>query len=113
MARPGDVRWRWKTPRTSREWKHLLNMPGLVDELKDCAGAMQTHAEVSAPVDSGEYRDSFKVVSGKGRKRAVARLINTAEHAGFVEFGAGRTPAYHTLANALASEATGTTGGTA
>lgn len=115
MARATTVRWKWKTPRRSREWKQLLHMDGLVSVMKDRGEAIKDRAVATAPVDTGEYRDSFHVVVGEGRdkKRAAVRVGNTAEHAGFVEFGADRTPAYHTLANAVAGEATGVVGGDA
>lgn len=105
MARRVDVRWKWKTPRTSREWKRVLHMPGLVDALMEHGDDIKQAAINTAPVDTGEYKASFVVVEGEGadKKRAAALVGNTAPHARFVEFGGGATPDYHTLANAAAS----------
>lgn len=49
----------------------------------------QRWAEDNAPVDSGEYRDSFEVVPAEvdvaGEARAGAKLVNTSGHALAVE----------------------------
>ncbi|MBG6089903.1 hypothetical protein IW256_004016 [Actinomadura viridis] len=62
-------------------------------------------AEATAPVESGEYKNSFTVSSGaRGgvrRDRAYGRVNNTAGHAVFVEYGTSTTPARHILRNAL------------
>lgn len=62
-------------------------------------------AESIAPVDTGEYRSSFKTVGdtrGEGtRKRARAQLVNDSDHAAAVEFGNRRVPGQRVLGRTL------------
>jgi HK97 gp10 family phage protein len=102
---PAQVeKWKWKVPYRSKEWREVLHMDGLKKALGVFADEIKEKAEQSAPVYTGEYKDSFVTAVHDGRKRASVRLGNTADHAIFVEFGGDKTPAYHTLGNAAASK---------
>jgi hypothetical protein len=56
--------------------------------LRDKAEAVASRAKSSAPVASGEYRDSIKVESAT-TDRAVERVVATAPHALIVEAKTG------------------------
>lgn len=66
------------------------------ESLVEAAELGRTYAESIAPVDTGSFRDSFRVESSPGE----ARLINDDEAAAAIEFGSDDTPAHHTLAQA-------------
>lgn len=59
-------------------------------------------ARQNAPVRTGEYRDSFRVVPAmvkvSGELRQGAKLVNTSDHAWHVEWGYG---AKHVLQRAI------------
>lgn len=117
MARV-STRWKWKTPRTSREWRNVLHMEGLTKALEGYGEAIAETARKTAPYDESpgrpagkpHYRDNVVVAVHNGKKRATVRVGNTVPHSIFVEFGGGATPAYHTLEGAAVSHGIGTTG---
>lgn len=59
-------------------------------------------AEANSPVRTGEYQGSFEVVPADvtvaGETRKGARLVNTSDHAKWVEWGRG---AKHVLARSV------------
>jgi hypothetical protein len=57
-----------------------------------------SYAKGSAPVDTGEYRDSIHMLE---LPSGGFRIQADAPHSIFVEFGTSRMSAYHTLAVAL------------
>ncbi|MGH3475293.1 MAG: HK97 gp10 family phage protein [Nocardioidaceae bacterium] len=65
-------------------------------DLVEAAELGRTYAESIAPVDTGHFRDSFRVESSPGE----ARLINDDEGAAAIEYGSDDTPAHNTLAQA-------------
>jgi hypothetical protein len=66
----------------------LLKSDGVRALLRDKAEAVASRARSSAPVASGEYRDSIDVVSAT-TDRAVERVVATAPHALIVEAKTG------------------------
>lgn len=85
----------------------MIRSPEMEREMRRRADKVAARARATAPVDSGEYKASFVVTSGRrgGSKkdRAFGRVTNTAPHAIHVETGTSRTPAHHTLRRALAA----------
>ena len=83
----------------------VLRAPFMRRQMLDRAYAILQAAQALAPVETGEYLDSFEVDNGirqTGRsRRAYARVSNTAPHAMAVEFGFGATPRYRVLGHAL------------
>lgn len=83
----------------------LIRSPEMRAEMRRRAEKVKTVAEATAPVESGEYKSSFRVTSGaRGgirKDRAYGRVTNTAPHAFYVEYGTSKTPAHSTLRNAL------------
>lgn len=76
------------------------------------ATAVMAVAVSTAPVDTGEYVDSFSTSSGVGSYggrglRAYGRVTNSAPHALYVEFGFGRVPRYRILGRALGAVGAG------
>lgn len=76
------------------------------------ATAVMSAAISMAPVDTGEYVDSFSTSDGIGPYggrglRAYGRVTNSAPHALYVEFGFGRVPRYRVLGRALGAVGTG------
>lgn len=69
------------------------------------AVAVQATAQATAPIDTGEYVESFEVDSGVrstgSTRRAYGRVTNTAPHALAVEYGYGPVPRYRTLGKSL------------
>jgi hypothetical protein len=58
----------------SRGMKSLLRDPGVARDLERRAERVAAAARASAPVDTGEYRDSITVTS-ETTDRAVARVV--------------------------------------
>jgi hypothetical protein len=85
----------------------MIRSPGMGAEMRRRAEKVKPLAEATAPVDSGEYKSSFKVTSGaRGgvrKDRAYGRVTNSAPHAFYVEHGTSKTPAHHTLRRALSA----------
>ncbi len=83
----------------------MIRSPEMRAEMRRRAEKVKRAAEATAPVDSGEYKTSFRVTSGaRGgfkKDRAYGRVTNTAPHAFYVEYGTSKTPAHHTLRRAL------------
>lgn len=79
------------------------NLPRVLDPvareaIRVRAARVLSYAKASAPVDTGEYRDSIHMVE---LPSGGFRIIATAPHAIYVEFGTSKMAAYHTLAVAL------------
>lgn len=66
----------------------LLNDPGLRADLTTRAERVLAAAKASAPVDSGEYRDSLHIVDDT-TDRAVVRVGSSAPHGLLVEMKTG------------------------
>lgn len=65
------------------------------------AEEVKATAEATAPVETGDYKDSFGIREGMGIDRAEAVVYNDSDHALIVEFGSGHTPRHRTLGKAL------------
>lgn len=50
-------------------------------------------AQAIVPVDTGELRDSGKVVMEESAKRVIAHVVFSANHAAYIEFGTGQAGA--------------------
>lgn len=94
----------------------MLQQPGIRKALEDKANEMRPVAVGISPVGdprtdphSGEYRDSWTVVTGDkrvkfhgvSRPRPYARLLNTSTHAVDVEYGTIRVPRHAVLRKTL------------
>ncbi|WP_406326675.1 hypothetical protein OG784_27380 [Streptomyces sp. NBC_01617] len=94
----------------------LLKHPGVQLACRRAALEVKEAAEARAPVGnpdsdrhSGLYKRSFDVIPieknvpwrGKPRRRAGARVINTAPHALVVEYGNGVTPRHAVFQKAI------------
>ncbi len=83
----------------------VLRADYMVAIMHSRAQAILATAQALAPVDTGEYIDSFAVTSGVRRtgrtRRAFGRVANTSPHALAVEFGWGATKKYRVLGKAL------------
>lgn len=85
MAR--RVRYEMNFPGLGR----VMRGPGMQAMLRTEAERGKQYAELIAPVETGDYKSSFRVSSesrGKGRwkDRAVGYLFNDSDHAVLVEF---------------------------
>jgi HK97 gp10 family phage protein len=83
----------------------MIRAPWMQAEMRRRAEKVKATAEATAPVETGDYKNSFTLSSGaRGgirRDRAYGRVTNTSGHAVFVEYGTSAQPARHTLRNAL------------
>lgn len=79
---------RAKVKLRSAGMRALLNDPGVRDELRRRAERVADAARSSAPVESGEYRDSITVWDAT-TDRAVVRVGTTADHGLVVEAKTG------------------------
>ncbi|MFB7479012.1 hypothetical protein ACFUEM_02455 [Streptomyces anulatus] len=94
----------------------LTRLPGVQLACRAAALELQAAAEARAPVgdpevdrNSGLYKGSFDVIPieksvpwrGTPRRRAGARVLNTAPHAWVVEYGNGKTPRHAVFQKAL------------
>lgn len=68
--------------------KSLLNDAGVAAELERRGQAVLATARATAPVDSGEYRNSLFLISAT-TDRAVVRVGTRAPHGGVVEWRTG------------------------
>ena len=81
----------------------ILRSKQMQKEMEARAEKVQTKAEGLAPQDSGTYRQSFRVEVGvrEGRKpRAVAKVVNDAPNAPYVEWGTSKTPRFRVMGRA-------------
>lgn len=103
MARSSGTRFRASYSGIGK----MIRSPQMRAEMRRRAEKVKVVAEATAPVDSGEYKSSFRVTSGaRGgirKDRAYGRVTNTAPHAFYVEYGTSKTPAHHTLRHALSA----------
>lgn len=85
----------------------ILRSQQMQQAMQTRAEQVQRRAEALAPRDTGSYAASFRVETsvreGKTR-RAVAKVINDAPHATFVEWGTSRTPRHRVLGRAAGAE---------
>lgn len=86
----------------------MLVMPGMVAAMAGRANKVAARARATAPVQTGEYADSFVVTSGirppgRGPARAYGRVTNTSDHAIHVEFGNEHSRGHRTLGRALSA----------
>lgn len=79
-------------PPTPLEFARLASSSGVVGAMADAAEIGRAYAESIAPRETGEYADSFEVVTEAGE----AQLVNTSDHAVYVEWHDG----FHVLAQA-------------
>lgn len=80
----------------------LLESGQLRPAARQAAERGKAHAESVAPVESGEYRDSFTVEDSTGWDgRAAVDLVNTSEHAAAVEYGNRGRRGRHILASTI------------
>lgn len=83
----------------------MIRSPEMQAEMRRRAAKVARRAAAFAPVDTGEYKNSFEVTSGaRGglkRDRAYGRVTNTSSHAMFVEFGSSKVHAHQTLRRAM------------
>lgn len=72
----------------SRDFERFLKSDDVRPSLREVAEGWASTARRTAPVDTGEYRDSIKVVEDT-TDRAVARVVTTAPHGLIVEARTG------------------------
>jgi HK97 gp10 family phage protein len=103
MARASGTRFRASYSGIGR----MIRSPQMQAEMRRRAEKVKAAAEAAAPVDTGEYKSSFRVTSGaRGgvkKDRAYGRVANASPHAFYVEYGTSKTRAHHTLRGALAA----------
>ena len=68
--------------------KELLNSEGVRADLTRRAGRVLTAAQLRAPVSSGDYKGSLRIIQAT-TDRAVVRVGSDAPHAGIVEANTG------------------------
>lgn len=86
-----------------RNYRLILNEPGVVEAAKRKAEEIASIARATAPHDSGAYAASIEVGTEKGgikNDRTVATVTATVPYAAAIEFGNSRSPARHTLRRA-------------
>lgn len=86
--------------------REVLRAGFMFREMLGRAERVMQYAQGIAPVDTGEYKNSFVVSTGVTRygglgTRAFGRVTNTAPHAPAVEFGYGNVPRHRTLGKSL------------
>lgn len=75
-----------------RGMRNLAQSAGIGQAMQQAAQAGKQWAEANAPRDSGEYANSFSITPATVRggrdneDRAGAALVNSANHAGIVEW---------------------------
>lgn len=79
---------RVKVKLNSAGMKSLLNDAGVAAELERRGQAVLATARATAPVDSGEYRNSLFLIPAT-TDRAVVRVGTRAPHGGIVEWRTG------------------------
>jgi len=79
----------------------LLTTPEVRDDMRARGRRVVQAAKDTAPVDTGEYRDSIHLEDGPGDGEVL--IVASADHSIYVEHGTGVPghPAHHTLATAL------------
>lgn len=85
----------------------ILRSEQMKREMKARADQIKAEAEALAPVDSGNYVESFRVETEirKGATiRAIAKVINDSPHAAYVEWGTSRTPRHRVMGRAASGE---------
>lgn len=95
---------------------NMLRQPWMLQAVLPVAHEALVIAQVLSPTGHpdedrhpGLYRASFRVrytvknipYRGKPARRVIAQLVNTANHAGIVEYGNGKTQRYAVLAQTL------------
>lgn len=79
----------------------LLTAPGVKQDMRARGRRVVRAAKATAPVDTGEYRDSIHLEDGKEDGEVL--VVASADHSIYVEYGTRVRghPAHHTLTNAL------------
>jgi hypothetical protein len=79
----------------------LLITPGVKRDMRARGRRVVQAAQATAPVDTGEYRDSIHLEDGHGAGEVL--VVASAGHSIYVELGTRVRghPAHHTLTNAL------------
>lgn len=79
----------------------LLTTPGVKRDMRARGRRVVQAAQATAPVDTGEYRDSIHLEDGNGDGEVL--VVASAGHSIYVEHGTRQPghPAHHTLTNAL------------
>lgn len=80
-------------PPSDSDLQAIANSDVVVDALVEAAEIGMAYAESIAPVETGAFRDSFRVERGEGE----ARLVNDDEGAAAIESGSDDTPAHNVL----------------
>jgi hypothetical protein len=80
-----DVRVTFKSNRAGQA--RFGNSNGVYRELERRAARVIQLAQQLAPVDTGEYRRSFKTERTRIRGKAAVQVVNTSAHAAIVEHG--------------------------
>lgn len=78
----------------------LLTAPGVTRDMRARGRRVVQAAKATAPVDTGEYRESIHMEDGEDSEVLV---VASADHSIYVELGTRVRghPAHHTLTNAL------------
>lgn len=85
----------------------ILRSEQMKREMKARADQIRAKAEALAPVDSGNYVESFRVeteIRKGSTTRAIAKVINDSPHAAYVEWGTSRTPRHRVMGRAASGE---------
>lgn len=69
--------------------REVLRSEGMQQVLRDAAEPIAARARATAPVDSGEYRDSIHVETEVHRYVAVARVVASDRKAPIIEAKTG------------------------
>lgn len=69
--------------------RKMLSSAGVKSDLRARAEKVASAAQASAPVETGEYRDSIHVQDASSGTRARMRVVSNAEHALVVEANTG------------------------
>lgn len=84
MAEPGEVEF------NDAEIQRILNSPQMAAEVTRVCNAIMARSRTLAPVDSGDYAGSFRIVLKHRKKlRIVGYVVNDAPHAMLVEMRHG------------------------
>lgn len=84
MAKDGEVEF------NDAEIQRILNSPQMAAEVKRVCNAIMARSRTLAPVDSGDYVGSFRIVLKPRKKyRIVGYVVNDSEHAMVVEMKYG------------------------
>lgn len=86
------------TPPSRSELEEIARSDLTQDQLVDIAERGKDHAEAIAPVETGAFRSSFRVVRGDDGE---ALIVNDDPGAAAIEHGSDDTPAHHVMAQTI------------